>query len=127
MGILAVIPFASGLAGMLTGPATLPGDPSTVTATLDGEYRFVNAFWFASAPILWMALPRIEEKSAIIRTATGTAFLGGLARLISWRRISRPHGVFLAAIGLELLGMPALTIWHGRVAAIARSRLSEQR
>jgi hypothetical protein len=117
---LAVIPFASGLAGMLTGPATLPGEPSTVTATLDGEYRFVNAFWFATAPILWLALPHIEEKSPIIRTALGTAFIGGLVRLISWRRVGRPHGIFMAAIALELVGMPALAIWHRRVTSISR-------
>jgi len=110
---------------MLTGPATLPGASSKVTATLDGEYRFVNAFWFVSAPLLWMALPQLEKKSQIIRIVLGTAFLGGLVRLISWRREGRPHGIFIAAIALELIGMPALAIWHARVASIAQGHSGE--
>jgi hypothetical protein len=29
--------------GMVAGPGTLPGDASEVMATLDSEYRFINA------------------------------------------------------------------------------------
>lgn len=86
LGVLAAIPFASGLAGMLVGPAALPGDDSRVEASLDSEYRFVSAFWFVAAPVIWALLPRIERESAALRLVGATTFAGGLARLISWRQ-----------------------------------------
>ncbi|HEX4245436.1 MAG TPA: DUF4345 domain-containing protein [Acidimicrobiales bacterium] len=120
LGLLAGIPFATGLMGMLVGPRTLPGDSSEVMSTLDSEYRFVNAFWFSTAPILWSTLPRVEKESTKLRLIMGIVFAGGLARLISWRRTGRPHPVFLGAIAIELVGMPVMAVWQSRLAAPVR-------
>ncbi len=118
---LAGIPFASGLSGMLLGPATLPGGKSEVTPSLDSEYRFINTFWFAAAPLIWSALPHVERESTVLRITAGTAFIGGLARLGSWRATGRPHPIFLAATALELVGMPVLLGWQKRVADLAQA------
>lgn len=120
-GTLALIPFLSGLAGMIGGPSTLPGDHSRLEATADSEYRFTNAFWFATAPVLWSALPDIENRGERLRAVSAVVFLGGLARLLSWRRTGRPHPVFVAAIALELIGMPALVAWQAMVESRSRS------
>lgn len=115
LGVLAGIPFASGLTGMLAGPAAAPGGTSRVTASLDSEYRFTNAFWFATAPLVWSALPRVERETALLRTTLGVIFVGGFARLVSWRATGRPHPVFIAALGLELFGVPGLLLWQRAV------------
>lgn len=122
-GGLSAIPFLSGLAGMVFGPRALPGERSSWDATADNHYRFISAVWFATAPAVWSALPGIEHRTAFFRRLTAVIFVGGLARVNSWRATGRPHPVFVAAIGLEVLGLPALKVWQSRVARRARQPL----
>jgi len=115
LGALACIPFASGLAGMLAGPTALPGDTSDVRASLDSEYRFINAYWFTLAPVIWSTLPRLEASTTVLRVTLGATFLGGLARLLARRARGAPHPAFVAATALELIGAPALLAWQHHV------------
>ncbi len=123
LGALSLIPFLSGLVGMLVGPRALPGTTGPLNPTADSEYRFVSAFWFATAPVIWSAIPHIEQRTSLVRLLTAVVFAGGLARLVSWRTTGRPHAVFIAAIVLELVGIPAVMAWQSRIARLVDDSL----
>jgi hypothetical protein len=123
LGAVAAIPLLSGLAGMVAGPSALPGQSGEVSATLDSEYRFVNAFWLAAAPLVWSALPRVESRGDVLRPVLGLAFAGGIGRLLSIRKKGLPHPTMLAALGIELGAVPALIAWQALVARAARERM----
>jgi len=108
---------------MLVGPKALPGATGPLDPTADSEYRFVSAFWFFTAPVIWSAIPHIEQRTSLVRRLTAVVFAGGLARLVSWRTTGRPHAVFIAAIMLELVGIPAAMAWQSQVASPAGNSL----
>lgn len=120
VGVLGVVPVATGLLGVIGGPARVPGgatdDPNaTVTASLDSEYRFVNLFWLAAGILLWFTLRQPEKRADVTRALLGLAALGGLPRLLSLARTGAPHPVFRAATVLELVIVPLVIVWHRRV------------
>jgi hypothetical protein len=123
LGTLAAVPAASGLAGVVRGADVVPGGRATMPPSVDSEYRYAHAIWFAVAPVIWSSLPRIEENGRVVRAVSVAVVLGGLARAWSWRTAGRPHPVFVGATALELVGIPALAAWQAHVARVAdRSR-----
>lgn len=123
LGVITAIPFASGLAAIIGGPESLPGRVGEVSATVDSEYRFVNAYWLAVAPIGWASMPYVERRTVLIQTLLGLAVAGGLARLLSLRAKGRPHPMMLGALGIELGVVPALMVWQAAVARAAAEAL----
>lgn len=121
LSIVAAVPLASGLYGMVGGAAAWPFSQPHVTATLDSEFRFTNAFWFAAGLVIYRIIPRIERDTALIRTVLGVVFLGGLARLPALVINGRPHPAFLGALALELIGVPVILLWQSRLARATRA------
>jgi len=95
----------------------------------DGELVLQKPFLAVGAvpvseQIQWVVeLPHIEQRTSLVRRLTAVVFAGGLARLVSWRATGRPHAVFIAAIVLELVGIPAVAVWQSRVARFAGNSL----
>lgn len=123
VAVLAAVPLASGLAGVVRGPGAVPGGPGgPVSPSLDSEYRFANTFWCAVAPAIWWTLRDPVGRAGVLRAVLGTVAAGGPARIVSWRRFGRPHAVFVGALALEVVGMPAVLLWQR---ALLRSTSAE--
>ncbi|RKR91207.1 uncharacterized protein DUF4345 [Micromonospora pisi] len=118
LAILATVSVVSGLWGMVAGPTGLPG-VGAVHPTVDSEYRFANAFWFAAGIAVWWAVPRVQRATGLLRAVLGVVIVGGLARLLGIAVSGWPHPVFLGALGIELVVVPMVLLWQARVAEVA--------
>jgi hypothetical protein len=87
---------------------------------LDSEFRFASTFWCAVGPVIWSQLHRVDSDSPVLPLTMAMVFLGGLARARSWEVRGKPHAVFIAATGLEMIGMPSLFAWQQQVVKRAR-------
>ena len=114
LAVLACVPIGTGLLAIIGGPTVAPGGGPT-TASIDSEYRFVNFFWLAAGLILVWTLFKPLERALVTRVVLVIAAAGGIGRLISIAVVGPPHPVFLATLGLELVVVPLVIVWHSRV------------
>ncbi|QKD01316.1 DUF4345 domain-containing protein [Mesorhizobium loti] len=115
VAVLAATPVLIGPEGMLSGPAFLhviapwPVD-------LDSHFRFLSGFFLAIGIAWYSCIPRIEAKTERFRLLAACTFTGGLARLVSLFLAGVPSLGHIAGLCVELLAVPALVWWQGRVA-----------
>lgn len=115
VAVLGVIPIGTGLAAFVLGPASMPGG-QPVGPSIDNEYRFLAVFWFSFGVLIYWILPTIERRTRLVRFLGGFIFLGGVGRLISLVMFGAPHWSYLAAMALELVGIPLLVLWQAAIA-----------
>ena len=118
LAVLTVIPVASAIVEIVRGPKGVPGGSPDVVPTVDSSLRYANVFKFAVGPVMWSQLGRVEQSPAVT-FALSTIFVGGLARVRSWRQRGRPHPITVSAIALETIGVAGLLAWQRRVASKA--------
>ncbi|MEV1146361.1 DUF4345 domain-containing protein [Micromonospora sp. NPDC049799] len=114
LAALGAVPLVTGLAGLLIGPAFIPGGAST-PVSVDNNYRFVVAYWLAAGVGLWWSLFRLEQRAIVTRAILVIAVVGGFGRLMSVMAVGWPNPVFGTALVLELVGLPLVVWWHARV------------
>ncbi len=115
VAILALIPVATGTAGILLGPRFLGVDAPWPT-DLDSHFRFLSGVFLATGIAWWSCIPRIEAKTERFRLLAALTFAGGLSRLLSLALAGTPSPGHLGGLGMELLVVPALTWWQWRIA-----------
>ena len=119
VGVLAAIPTASAAGEIARGAQGVPGGSPEVTPTVDSSLRYANVFKLAWGVAIWSQLRRVERSPAVTGSLA-TLFVGGLARIRSWRQRGRPHPVSVVAIVLELVAPPVLIAWQRRIASRSR-------
>ncbi len=121
IAVLAMLPVFAGLAGVATGPGFLGEE--TAPADLDSHVRFLSGFFLAVGIAWYSCIPAIEKKTDRIRLLAILTFAGGLARLYSLLIVGVPSAGHVLGLGIELIVVPCLVVWHGRVAALSQRRI----
>lgn len=122
LAVLAAVPLASAGREIVLGPRGVSGGSPDLPPTVDSALRYANVFKFAVGPVIWSQLGRVESSPTLTRTLS-TMFVGGLARVWSWRQQGRPHPVTVGAIALEIAAPPLLMAWQKRIRSGSTSQM----
>lgn len=121
IAILAMLPVFAGLAGVVMGPGFL--GEKTPPVDLSSHVRFLSGLFLAFGIAWYSCIPAIETKTERIRLLAILTFSGGLARLYSLAVDGLPSAGHMLGLGMELVVVPCLVVWHGRVAALSQARI----
>jgi len=114
VALLALVPVAAGLAGVLRGPAMVDGAGGT--PPMDSHMRYLSGLLLAIGVTWWSTVPAIERHSPRVRLLAALVVCGGLARLLSLVFVGVPSWPMLGALVMELIVTPAIALWQARVA-----------
>src|SRR5829696_5849143 len=109
VAIVATIPVAAGLYGVLFGQA-LTGDAVSISA--ESHFRFLSGLLLGIGLCFWSTLPSIEIRTGRFRLLTLLVVIGGVGRLIGLGLTGLPS-LFMI---VELVVAPVLCLWQTRVA-----------
>jgi hypothetical protein len=113
VAIVAIVPVAAGLYGVLFGQA-LTGDAVSISA--ESHFRFMSGLLLGIGLCFWGALPSIEAKTNRFRLLTLLVVIGGLGRLVGLGLTGLPSLFMIGGLILELIVTPVLCLWQTRVA-----------
>jgi hypothetical protein len=113
VAIVATIPVATGLYGVLFGQA-LTGDAVSISA--ESHFRYLSGLLLGIGLGFWSTLPSIEVHTGRIRLLTLLVVIGGLSRLIGLALTGLPSLFMLGGLFVELIVAPVLCLWQTRVA-----------
>lgn len=113
VAIVATLPVAAGLYGVLFGQA-LTGDAVSISA--ESHFRYLSGLLLGIGLCFWSTLPSIESKTGRFRLLTLLVVIGGLSRLIGLALTGLPSLFMLGGLVVELVIAPALCLWQTRVA-----------
>lgn len=119
VAVAAVVPVAAGLAGVLGGPAVFePG----AAVEIDSHFRYLSGLLLGLGLAFWSFVPRMSEVTGAVRLLTAMVVLGGLARLLGLALHGAPSLGTMFALVMELFVTPAICLWQGRIARLARAK-----
>ncbi len=113
VAIVATIPVAAGLYGVLFGQA-LTGDAVSISA--ESHFRFMSGLLLGIGLCFWSTLPGIETNTGRFRLLTLLIVIGGLGRLMGLGLTGLPSLFMIGGLIVELVVAPVLCLWQTRVA-----------
>lgn len=118
VAIAALVPVSAGLYGVIAGPGAF--GPDVAGAALDSHFRYLSGLLLGIGLAFWSFVPRITQVTPAVRLLTGIVIVGGFARLAGLTVNGMPSPGTTFALVMELAVTPALCLWQGRIARMAR-------
>jgi hypothetical protein len=112
--LCSLVPIAAGGAGLVLGPALI--GESGDGPDLDSHFRYLSGLLLGIGLAYAASVPGIERHRSRFLMLCAIVVLGGLGRLLALLLNGVPSPVMLAALAMELVVTPLLTVWQGRVA-----------
>ena len=125
VGILALTPVLVGAWSALRGPAFLRLD-APWPVDLDSHFRFLCGVFLVVGLAWYSCIPAIERKGERFRLLAAMTFAGGLTRLHSLLLVGVPSAGHVAGLTVELVIVPLLVAWQGRLARLSFETASEK-
>ena len=116
--VATIVPIAAGGRGALIGPAMIHGG-LPAPPDLDSHFRYLSGLLLGIGLAFAWAVPRVERHVGLFRALGLIVILGGLARLLGAIEEGAPGTAHRFALVMELIVVPALLLWLGRIERIA--------
>jgi hypothetical protein len=117
VAVLAFVPVAAGLAGIIVGPRFL-GVEEPWPVDLDSHVRFLSGVFLVVGIAWYSCIPKIARRTTLFRLLAAMTIAGGMARLVSFGLHGAPSAGHLYGLVAELVLVPLLVIWQARIAAL---------
>ena len=114
--LASIVPLSMGGLSVLRGADVLKGMDPPFPVDLDSHYRYLSGLLLGIGIVFVSTIPRIERHRTIFLTLGVVVFTGGLARLWSLAEAGPPSGGHLFGLAMELVAVPLIVLWQGRVA-----------
>ena len=115
-----LVPLSMGSLSVLRSAAVLKGVSPPLPIDLDSHYRYLSGILLGIGLVFLVSIPRIETKELVFRTLGAVIVVGGLARLWSLLQLGVPGPGHQFGLVMELLVVPLIVLWQGRVARLYR-------
>lgn len=112
-----LVPILAGLDGVLRGAGMfrLAAPP----ASLDSHLRYLSGIFLMLGFAFASTIPAIERQGPRFRLLGAMVVMGGLGRGLSWVIVGPPGLPHQLGLVMELVVVPLLMLWQGRVARLA--------
>ncbi len=115
-----LVPLSMGLVSVWNGPDVIRGVDAPWPIDLDSHFRYLSGILLGTGLVYLACLPTIERRGEIFRALCFVIVIGGLARLGSAIWMGWPGGGHRFGLVMELIVVPAITLWQMRVARLFR-------
>lgn len=111
-----LVPLSAGGLGVLKSAAMVKEVPLPLPVDLDSHFRYLSGLLLGIGLIFLACIPAIERRTALFRALTLIVVVGGLARLGSAIGLGLPGPGHRLGLLMELIVVPLLMLWQGRIA-----------
>lgn len=120
MLVASIVPIAAGLAGIIIGPQMLHGVGSA-SADLESHFHYLSGLLLGIGLAFVACVADLERCASTYRFLSGIVIVGGLGRLVGALQHGSPTGANRLAFVMELIVVPILLLWLGRIEKLQHS------